>query len=291
MKRIIVVLLCFVVFFGLMSGCENAGDPYEIFAEAIKSAADIKSMDFSYTANVKVSAGGSTLVYPISGNRKKVIKTPENIEMETSYTSEFLGEKIQSKTYYTGGIYYIESDGEKYKTVYGGMEPMLFDLNIPEILEFVKPALKGGKASNASGGKKLSFDIDAEFFVEILEEKYRQMDEEFYNDLVEDLDDGEGWEGEEWDEYDEDYFSFIDAKESLIRLEIVLDANYIVKEAVLTAQIKISDEDYKADVEIDFSVIINSVNDVVIAFPSDLDTYIDYDELYLFDGEYEYEFE
>ncbi|GEM_PF-1545829 len=258
MKKTLLVLLSLALAAFLLAGC-NAGtetgkeevkkSAYQLYTEASQTLADAESMDMDITGTMNVVMEETTLAMTMDGNIKIVKKGETDMDMSTDIAMSVMGQNVTTIAYYTNGYYYIDVSGQKMKLAMP-MEEALAESNSKN-LDFPETSIIESSSTTTADGTLLSFTIDGNVMTDLVDDQLKSL---------------EGIVGT-------DDWASLNAKFNSLVYEVTLDANGVLKSYRIIIDMEMTIEDVLTTMSYDLTSTINSINNVTITLPTDLDTY------------------
>ena len=244
MKKLMSLMLTMVI---MISLCISS-KPIEVYANSETS--DITSLEMNIDGKVTMTYQEQKMDSTFAFHVKEVIRSETDADLELTMTMGIADQSVESKVYYKDGIMYQEIMGTKMKT--------RMELETAENQAFVDiPQLEQSYISctgerEVEGGKEAIFEVKKEYLQEVIT---NYLDSDF-------SDHGNGMTTE-----------FTDCK-----LVVVTDHNNMPKSYQMMFGMNFNYEDgdtIRADYVFNYNIVsINTITE--IAFPEDLDSYIEY---------------
>lgn len=162
MKRVLCLLTAILMIFA-MTSCATIGGTkltmYQMYVKANDAMKDADSVRMDMSMDMNITAEGETISMVMSGTVAEIIKSATDIDMEMDMQLEMMDMTMDTKTYYTGGVYYMEMMGQKYKMPMS-IEDMMSQTST-EIISFPESAIKNEAITDLEDGKEISFTLDS----------------------------------------------------------------------------------------------------------------------------------
>jgi hypothetical protein len=257
MKKTAVVLFILALCLGILASCNSDSDvdtkqsAYDLYQLANSK---FDSVEMSVDLTMTMEADGIELVILSNGIVKEVIRSETDFDMESnmkiSISSDLLGEllaeltEMQMQMYYKDGYLYQELLGQKMKTAISS-DLARNQSNIPTLDE---SAIKDSKIEKNGDLTILTFTLDGKAMTNLAKQGLEQSGETM-GDL-----------------------SISDAS-----VTAVIDQDGFLKEMKFAFSMSASQDGETAAIEFDYSIKVLSYNTTTINFPSDLDSYQEFD--------------
>ncbi|MCL2336299.1 MAG: copper amine oxidase N-terminal domain-containing protein, partial [Firmicutes bacterium] len=115
----------------------NGQSAYQLYIKAKKDFHNAQSLSVEQNINIDLNLDGMKFPISIRYIIKQVNLSPNNIQMTTERTMQWLGENEKAKTYYKDGYYYLDRPPQKIKMA---ISPEEFSVKTPAL---GKPLKKG----------------------------------------------------------------------------------------------------------------------------------------------------
>ena len=247
MRKIAIILLL-ILFMLATAACAEAAKAviaYDVYTKAAAAMENVKSLAADTNMTITMNMDGQDVEIVMSGFIKAVTISETEVEMHMDMNTTVMGQDIKLNAYYKDGIYYMDSEGQKF-SMEMPLDQIQRQANV-EALSFPDTAIKNQQITKVEGGNELSFTLDGAALTDAIA---AQM-----GDLSAML-----GEGADMALGDIDYVVFIDGQGNLknTKMSFSMDMNML-------------------GATMPFSAIINmeyvQINNVTIDFPDDLSSY------------------
>lgn len=256
MKKFTAVLIVLVLCTGLLAGCGTADgkEAYDLYQKMNKAMADASSLDMDISSIVDMTIDGEEVNTTTKGNMKQVMHSASDFDIEINLTTTTMGMDVPMIAYYTGGVYYFDTNGMKMKMPMSVDEAMQQAGGI-KTLDFYEDAIKDFKITDADGGKKIEFTLDGKAIQSLTEKALASMQNTMPGITAADLNMNIGD----------------------VTCEAVTDKDGMMKSYRMIYDMTMTVEGQSLSMKTDTTMTMNSYNDVVINVPDDLDEYVEID--------------
>lgn len=251
MKRIIAVIINLIICISMLTACDPVADKsaYELYQDTTKAMAEVKSIDMDMSITMSMTAEGITETISMSCNMQQVTKSETNIEMAMNFHTSMSGNTISMNIYYKDGVAYIDYLGQKIKSPMPIDELMSQTMEV-DIVDFHENAIKDFKISSVDDGTRIELTLNSELVSSIMDQALSLIGETgLPNDGME-------------------------INLSDILFDMVIDNNNMLKSYHMVYEMTMTYMNETASMKVDMTLTVNSYNNVVINFPTDLSTYV-----------------
>lgn len=276
-KRLSLLIAPVLALTTLVTGCAHQ-DAYDVYTTMQAASANAKSADMAFVTNVKATLDGSALAFKVYGDAQ-YLRNGDGIldlDLKADVAVSMLGESEQYSIYLKDGYLY-ENDHNGYKikekleiTPDEAMALATMDTVTLADLPVNEKAIKSvSVTANADGGKNLDALIDTKIGIEQIKKYCLDLGiltESDFEDLAE-----------------------LNLGYSDIRYIVNTDSKGRMKDQRILFSISMKDEYISTPIVIEFDsyIVVNSYDTLTkIQFPSDLNTYKEYESYYSYYDDY-----
>jgi len=263
MKKLASLLLSALMILSLAAcGVDAKKDQtaYELYESATEKLNNAKSMSSDVDMEIAMTAMDETMKISTTGKLQQVMISDTEFEMamDLHQESDLLDESNDFSSYYKDGTMYMDMDIMKFKMDMPMDEYMEQAAGSnTDILEFPETAISEYDIEELEDdARKLSFTLIGSELNAILDEMLDGSMSQFFESMGADL--------------EEVNYDFND-----VSIAMVIDKDDNIKTYTMLYGFAMDIDDETIDVAVDMSMDILGIDDVVIDFPEDLDTYVD----------------